>query len=231
VLCEKPFASDAAEAQTMVDAFAARGVMLAEAFMYRFHPQTVKVLEMVKSGAVGDLRVIDSSFTFLINDEANVRLSKPLAGGGLMDVGCYCINLMRLVTGEEPIEAKAIANFGAVSGVDESLVGVLRFPSGVVAHLDCGLRAYKIHSYEIRGTTGRIVVEDSFPIEAYADGVIHWWHDNQHETITIPPINHYTLMTEDFADALLNNRPPRYLAQDGVLNMRAIDMLYASAGN
>jgi len=98
-LCEKPFASDAAEAQSIVDAFARHDVLLAEAFMYRFHPQHAKAQDIVAAGGIGDLQIINSSFTFPIRDAANIRLSKPLAGGALMDVGCYCVNLMRFMTG------------------------------------------------------------------------------------------------------------------------------------
>ena len=119
-LSEKPFASDAPEAQTIVDAFDKRGVLLAEAFMYRFHPQHAKVREILSAGGIGKLQIINSSFTFPVADEANIRLSKALAGGALMDVGCYCVNLMRFMTGEEPVSATASAQFGEGSGVDET---------------------------------------------------------------------------------------------------------------
>ena len=98
-LCEKPFASDAQEARTVVDVFDQADVLLAEAFMYRFHPQQIKVKEIIADGGIGDLHIISGSFTFSIHNEGNIRLSKALAGGGLMDVGCYCINLMRFITG------------------------------------------------------------------------------------------------------------------------------------
>jgi D-xylose 1-dehydrogenase (NADP+, D-xylono-1,5-lactone-forming) len=228
-LCEKPLASNAAQAQQMVDAFAERDVLFAEAFMYRFHTQTQRVLHMIEEGAVGDLRAIQASFTFNIGNEANIRLSKELDGGSLMDVGCYCVNVMRLITGEEPTPAKAIANFGATSGVDEALAGVLHFPSGVVGHLDCGLRTYRTHSYEIRGTDGRIQVNEGFVMAAETPTKIRWWQDDLYGELAIPAANSYTLMVEDFADALLNNRPPRYAPQDGVNNMKVIDELLASA--
>jgi D-xylose 1-dehydrogenase (NADP+, D-xylono-1,5-lactone-forming) len=229
VLCEKPLAKDAAEAQTMVDTFAARGVLFAEGFMYRFHPQTVKVKEMLVSGAVGQMTVMNSSFTFAIRSEDNIRLNASLAGGGLMDVGCYCLNVMRLMSGEEPSHGHAVARFGRQSGVDEQLAAVVGFPSGVVGHLDCGVRALRTHTYEIRGTEGRILVEKGFVMEPHEEPVIRWWHGDEYEEIKMPAVNHYTLMAEDFADALLNHRPPRHAPQDGVANMRAIDMLIASA--
>jgi D-xylose 1-dehydrogenase (NADP+, D-xylono-1,5-lactone-forming) len=229
VLCEKPLAKDAAEAQTMVDAFTSRGVPFAEGFMYRFHPQTVKVKEMLAGGAVGKMLVVSAAFTFAIRSEDNIRLSAPLAGGGLMDVGCYCLNVMRLMSGEEPARGQAIGRFGAQSGVDEVLAGVVDFPSGVIGHFDCGVRTFRTHTYEIRGTEGRILVETGFVMEAHEEPIIRYWHGEDYEEIKMPAVNHYTLMAEDFADALLNKRPPRFAPADGVATMRAIDMLIASA--
>lgn len=229
VLCEKPLASDADEAQKMVDAFTSRGVLFAEGFMYRFHPLADKVKQMIESGAVGRLSTINATFTFSIRSEDNIRLSKELAGGSLMDVGCYCINLMRLMTGEEPVSGKAIANWGERSGVDEQLVGLLQFPSGVLGHFDCGVRQQWVHTYELRGTEGRILVEKGFTVQPQEEAIIRHWRGDQYEEIRLPAVNHYTLMAEDFADALFNNRPPRFSAQDGVNNMRVIDMLLKDA--
>lgn len=229
VLCEKPLAKDAPEAQSIVDAFARRKLLFAEGFMYRFHPQTVKVKEMVDAGALGDFTAMQATFTFPIRSEDNIRLSKSLAGGGLMDVGCYCVNVMRLMTGQEPERARAIARVGIESGVDEWLSGILSFPSGVIGHFDCGVRAQRTHTYELRGSAGRILVEAGFVMEPHEEPVIRYWHGDQYETIKMPAVNHYTLMAEDFADALIDNRPPRYAPDDAVDNMRALDMLYASA--
>lgn len=230
MLCEKPLARDAAEAQTMVDAFAARGLLFAEAFMYRFHPQTERVRALLNDGAVGDVRAMKAAFTFPIRGEDNIRLSKPLAGGSLMDVGCYCINAMRLMIGEEPVEAVALAEVGAESGVDEAFSGVLRFPSGALGHFDSGLRSHRTHTYDIRGEAGRILVEQAFVVEADVAPVIRWWHGDDYQEITIPAVNQYTLMAEDFADALLKGRAPRYAPADAVANMRVIDLLKAAAG-
>jgi predicted dehydrogenase len=229
-LCEKPLASDAAEAQTMVDAFAQHGVLFAEAFMYRFHPQTQKVKALIEAGGVGRVTVMSATFSFAIRpgDEANIRLSQPLAGGGLMDVGCYCINVMRLMSGEEPRAAHAFARIGDQTRVDETLTGVLDFPSGAVGHFDCSLRTAFANTYEIRGTDGRIRVNEAFVMVPDKETLIEHWQGGAYSRITIPPANSYTLMAEDFADALIHNRPPRYLPQDGVNNMRVIDLLKAS---
>ncbi|MBL8119986.1 MAG: Gfo/Idh/MocA family oxidoreductase [Anaerolineae bacterium] len=229
VLCEKPLASDADEAQRMVDAFTSRGVLFAEGFMYRFHPLAAKVKALVESGGIGTFNTISATFSFTIRDEANIRLSSNLAGGALMDVGCYCLNVMRFMTGEEPVKAKALAYFGAESGVDERLVGLLQFPSGVLGHFDCGLRQQQTHTYELRGTGGRLVVEKGFTVQPLEEPIIRWWKGEAYEEIKLPAVNHYTLMAEDFADALLNKRAPRFAGQDGVENMRVIDALLADA--
>ncbi len=230
-LCEKPLAANAAEAQTMVDAFAERGVLFAEAFMYRFHPQTLRVKALLDEGAIGPLKTMTAAFSFYLDDARaahDIRLSKTLAGGSLMDVGCYCVNVMRLMTGEEPEAAAALA-LDWSSGVDETLAGVLRFPSGVVAHFDSSVRGFLAHRYELRGETGRLVVGQGFVMGPDGDTTLRLEkNDGSVQTITIPAANSYTLMVEDFAAALLDGRPPRFSPQDGVLNMAVIDRLLAS---
>ncbi|QPC84280.1 Gfo/Idh/MocA family oxidoreductase [Phototrophicus methaneseepsis] len=228
-LCEKPLASTAAEAQTMVNAFAERNIKFAEAFMYRFHPRTQKVKELIDDGVVGDVHMIASAFSFNIASEDNIRLSAELAGGALMDVGCYCINIMRHITGEEPDTCKAIARFGSETGVDERIVGVLGFPSGITGHLDASLRTYGRNWYEISGTAGRLLVETSFVPAADQPTVIQLWRDGKQDIVTLPAANQYTVMAEDFADAILSDRAPRYPGQDGVANMLVIDALLKSA--
>ncbi len=238
VLCEKPLAGSAADAQKMADVFASRKLLLVEAFMYRYHPQTQKVKEMVDSGAIGKLQLMQSTFSFSIGDENDIRLNKDMAGGGLMDVGCYCLNVIRYMVGEEPNEVRALANFGARSEVDESLVGLLGFPSGVLAHFDCSFRAPLTQTYDIRGTHGRILVERAFaPFRPDPDApiIVRYWNSQpkieaeQYQEIEIEPINQYTLMVEDFGDALLNHHPVRFPVQDAIQNMRVIDQLLAAA--
>ena len=228
-LSEKPFASDAPEAQTIVDAFEEHDLLLAEAFMYRFHPQHAKVKQILAAGGIGELQIINSSFTFPITDEANIRLSKALAGGALMDVGCYCVNLMRFMTGEEPERVTAAARIGERTGVDETLVGTLAFLSGVIGHFDCGLRAHGQHSYTLKGSEGMITVPQSFVIDKAADGIVRHWQGDSFSEHVLPAVDQYRLMVEDFADALLAGRPPRFAPSDAVNNMIVVDRLLADA--
>jgi len=232
-LCEKPLATDAAEALSMVDAFRKQGVLFTEAFMYRFHPQVVRAKELINSGAIGDLKGMASVFTYRLGpgSEDNIRLSAPLAGGGLMDVGCYCINIMRLMAGEEPNDARGTAVYGEESGVDESFSAALRFPSGVVGQFECGMRTYYTNTFEARGTMGQLRMENAFKATSDDNPVIRLWQGDNYEEIIIDPADQYMLMIEDFADAILNNRPPRYSSSDAVANMVVIDWLAVSARN
>lgn len=235
-LCEKPLASNANEAQEMVAAFQEHDLLLAEAFMYRFHPQTQTVKQMIEDGAVGTVQLVQANFNFLLQNEANIRLNADLAGGSLMDVGCYCVNIIRYLLGEEPAKVQAFADIGQQSQVDERLVGIMSFPSGALAHFDSSLRTHRTETYEVRGTQGRILVEKAFLPNRNADGdlIIRYWKSdpdtgvNTYEEIIIDNPNQYTLMVEDFADALLNNRPPKFPIEDSIAQMQAIDMLYAS---
>jgi predicted dehydrogenase len=231
VLCEKPLAIDAAEAQRMVDAFKARGVLLAEAFMWRYHPQTAMVKHLLDDGVIGALRIMRSAFTFYMTPERraeDIRMLPEMAGGSLMDVGCYCVNTMRFMTGEEPDRLTAIALWEP-GGVDHNFVGTLGFPSGVLGHFDCGFVTTFHQDYELLGDAGRMYVESAFVAEPDQVRTIHVWRGDDHEAVQVPAANQYTLMVEDFADALIEGREPRFGAQDAVENMRALDRLYESA--
>jgi predicted dehydrogenase len=228
VLCEKPLARTADEAQQMVAAFAARGVLLVEGMMYRFHPQTERVQQLLAEGAIGRLAAISAGFTYVLRSEANIRVDAALGGGALLDVGCYCVSLMRLLTGAEPQSGQALANF-ATGGVDDAMAGVLRFSGGVLGHFDVGMRAYRTNFYELRGTDGRIAIDKGFTMEANEEHIIRLWRGDQYEEIRTPAVNHFTLMAEDFADALLTGRSPRYPAADAVGTLRVLDGLLKSA--
>jgi len=233
-LCEKPLADNAAQAQQMVEAFHNANLKFAEAFMYRLHPQTQRARQIIQDGSIGELKIINASFSFRIKEENDVRLQADLAGGALMDVGCYPVSLMRLITGEEPIRAEAVAVFGDASNVDEVMTGALYFPSGVVGHFDCSVRAFFTAQYEARGTHGKVFADPGFPMPPDQPTTLHHWRENDdgqvtHDTISIPAADHYQLMVEDFAVAMLNDRAPMFPGTEAVLQMRAIDMLYASA--
>jgi predicted dehydrogenase len=224
VLCEKPLTANAAEARRMVDHFAAKKLLLSEAFMYRHHPQTQRVRQLVDDGAIGELRVIEANYSYFMSNPNDITQFKERAGGGLMDVGCYPVSLMRLMTGEEPSK---IASFGTLNtyGVDAQVAAVLQFPSGVVGHMDCGIYTYGRKDYELRGSEGRITVDDPFVIPRDRATTIHLWRGDSYEPVTVPPAAEYQLMVEDFGDSLLLGKPPLFPAEDGVHMMQALDTL------
>jgi predicted dehydrogenase len=228
ILCEKPLALDAVECLEMKAAATANGVKLLEAFMYRFHPRTEKVLEMVQGGAIGDLRQIRSSFTFLLKNPDNIRWAAELGGGALMDVGCYCVNVSRTMAGREPVEVRAMANFRS-PGVDEQMAGTLRFEDGLLAHFDCALTMERTEVYHLLGSNGHIRVQDAF-LPGTDDVVIEQFdiEDNLNR-VTVRGADEYKLMVEHFADCVLKDRPLKYTAEEAALNMRVIEALHESA--
>ena len=228
VLCEKPLALDAAECREMEAAAAANGVKLMEAFMYRFHPRTEKVLEIVRSGAVGALKQIRSSFTFLLTRPDNIRWDPELGGGALMDVGCYCVNVSRTMAGREPVEVRAMANFRS-PGVDGQMAGTLRFEDGLLAHFDCALTMERTEVYHLMGTGGHLRIQNAF-LPGTDDAIIEQFDMEDNLTpLTVPGADEYRLMVEHFADCALNDRPVRYTPEEAALNMRVIEALYESA--
>jgi predicted dehydrogenase len=158
ILCEKPLGVTASECSEMIAVAKAAGVTLLEAFMYRVHPQTALIQHVIRDGRIGQVKLIRSAFCYGLGDAYNVRLDKVLRGGGLYDVGCYCINFSRMVAGEEPDDIAAVWTLGAKTGVDESLACGLRFPTGIVAHFDVSVRSTGSAYAEILGTTGSLLV-------------------------------------------------------------------------
>lgn len=228
VLCEKPLAMTADECREMHDAAVAHGVKLMEAFMYRFHPRTERVIELVHGGALGTLRAIRSAFTFRLTQPANVRFDPALGGGALFDVGCYCVSATRTIAAAEPVEVQAWATY-TDRDVDEQLAGSMRFASGLVAHFDCALNQEQRQFYDIGGTDASINVEYAFnpgqrELSLVQRGVNR---DERHEEFA--SIDQYRLMVEHFADCALHNRPVRHDALEAAANMTVIEALYRSA--
>lgn len=158
VLCEKPLAMGREQAGEMFQAAEKAGRVLMEAFMYRTHPLTRAVLESVRRGDIGEVRLIRSSFCFRTHRvEGNIRFDRALGGGALMDVGCYCVNFSRLLAGAEP-EAIHVAGRLHPSGVDEVTAGTLQFPGGVLASFTCGLSVQADNSAYICGSDGYIEI-------------------------------------------------------------------------
>lgn len=158
VLCEKPLAMDADEARAMFDHAKRVSRLLAEAFMYRCHPQTRAVVKAVRGGAIGEVKLIRTTFCYRTKKiEGNVRFDKALGGGALMDIGCYCVDFGRLMTGQDPASIQATGRLHE-SGVDVSASAVLTYPGGATMTLTCGMDVQASNLAQICGTEGYIEV-------------------------------------------------------------------------
>lgn len=242
VLCEKPIATTAAEAEAMFDAAGRAERVLVEAFMYRSHPLTLAVEKAVRAGAIGELRLIRTSFCFrTLRIAGNIRFDRELAGGALMDVGCYCVNFSRLFAGAEPSIIRATGKMHE-SGVDELAAGVMLFPSGVAAHFACGMRVQADNTAHLCGSEG--FIEIPIPWKPPAREAV--WrigraapprmdamgNPTPEPAPTPPPAQRFTvdaekslyaLEADDFAETVLYQRPPRLDRLDAVGNMRVLD--------
>ncbi len=226
VLCEKPLALSFAEIQAMKEAVQQSKVVIAEAFMYRHHPQTLKVKEMVDTGAIGDLCLIRGSFTFNLKGKDDVRLDPALGGGSVWDVGCYPISYSRAIIGKEPVEVFGWQRTG-LSGVDEVFTGQIRFAGNVLAQFDCGFRGLFRATMEIVGTSGAIFIPN--PFKPGKKEKIVLTRDEEKKIIQINGPELYSGEVEDLADAVLLGRAPRISLEDSAGNLATILALYQSA--
>ncbi len=226
VLCEKPIGLTPAEVDEMAAAAQKHGKVVAEAFMYRHHPQTLKVKELVESGAIGKLQLIRGSFTFRMKTEVNIRLNPEMGGGSIWDVGCYPISYARYLAGAEPVEVFGAQVRGA-SGVDDSFFGQMKFPGEIYAQFDSGFRTpYRTH-LEVVGSEGTITVPS--PFKPGLDESITLYREDRTEQLSIPRQELYIGEVEDLADCILTGKTPRVTLADSRANVAAIVALLQSA--
>lgn len=223
VLCEKPFSRHIADVERAFDAAEETGLHLSEAFMYRHHPQTARLAELVASGAIGDLRVIRTTFSYSLYDPENIRLRTDAEGGSLMDVGCYCVSGARLLGGE-PESVVGAAHIGS-SGTDWVFTGLMRFPGDVVALFDCGTSLPNRDELEAIGTEGSLFLDDPWHCQ---NPVIELRRDGDVERIELEAANPYRLELEDMNAAIRGERLPLLGRADALGQVRAIDGLFRS---
>jgi D-xylose 1-dehydrogenase (NADP+, D-xylono-1,5-lactone-forming) len=228
VLCEKPLTRHPEDVDRVFDVAQREGRVLAEAFMWRHHPQVARARELLESGTIGDLRVIRCAFAYHHRgDPDDIRLQAALDGGGLMDVGCYCVSGCRTLAGAEPELASADYVPGGNGGVDVSLVATLRFPGDVLAHFDCGLTYTGGGALEAVGTEGSFVLTDPWHAN---DAIIELRRgDGSVERIDTGPANSYALELADFEAAVRGERQPLLGRDDALGQARTIAALYTSA--
>ena len=233
VLCEKPLAMTAAEAQRMVDACRDRGVLLMEAFMYRLHPSWVAVRELVNAGRIGRLVAVDSWFSYFNDDPANIRNIRAFGGGALFDIGCYSVNLSRMLFGAEPARVQAAITRDPVSGVDVLTSGILEFASGV-ATFTCSTRMEDDQRVDVYGAQGRISVDIPFNIPP--DRPTHVSVVAGGDPPVAPAVERLQFTAADpyaveagrFAAAILDGGPVPTPPDDAVANLRVIERLFAA---
>ena len=227
VLVEKPFSRRAEEVERAFDAAEAAGLVLSEGFMWRHHPQTRRLVELVGGGAIGRLRLVRAAFGFKLADvhgPADARFAPELDGGALMDVGCYCLSGLRLFAGEpERVHAEQVVG---ESGVDVCVAASLGFADGIVGHFDCGFVLPFRDELEIVGEEGSLFVDD--PWHVHEPG-IELRHNGGIERIGVPRADSYQLELENVSDAIRGETPLLLGRADAVGQARGLEELYRSA--
>jgi D-xylose 1-dehydrogenase (NADP+, D-xylono-1,5-lactone-forming) len=224
VLCEKPLDRNPAEVERAFDAAERADRILMEAFMYRHNPQTRRLSALVEEGALGEVRLIRASFSFMLTEETNVRLSAELDGGALMDVGCYCVSGSRLLAGEP--ELALGRQLVGPSGVDVRFAGTLVFPGGAMSQFDCGFDLPDRSNLEVVGSEG--VARIASPWHVRPPG-IELVRGGNVEQVEIPPADSYRLEVENLARAIRGEEAPLLGRDDALGQARAIEALYRSA--
>jgi predicted dehydrogenase len=224
VLCEKPYTRRPVEVDEAFDAAEREGLVLMEAFMWRHHPQTHRLKELVDAGAIGELRVVRAAFSFTLTREGDVRLDPALDGGALMDVGCYCVNASRLLAGRpDTVTGQAIES----GGVDLRFTGTLSFTSGALGHFDCGFDLPDRSELVAAGSEGELEVFD--PWHSQSPGLELRRAGEPSERIEVERSNRYQLQWDNFARAVRGEEAPLLDRADSLGQARAIDALYRAA--
>lgn len=234
VLVEKPAGLNAAECRAMIDACRAHGVRLMEAFMYRYTARTRAVLEVIRSGVLGEIKQVHATFRFLLANPASIKLRPELGGGALYDVGCYPVNFVGLVVdamaGGEPgaggqPESVAVECVRA-GGIDTNFSALLKYPSGLLAAVHCGFNAHKRVAAELTGTLGVLEIPDTFFDPA---GALTLTIGEERREIPVAASDRYRHEVEDFSDAILQRRAPQFSLAETLRNAEVMDRLLAAS--
>ena len=233
VLCEKPIALDAEEAQQLVAARDRTGKLITEAFMVRGHPQWRRVRELVRAGKIGELKAIQGFFSYFLTDPKNVRNIADIGGGGLLDIGCYPIVTSRYLFGAEPTRVIGLVERDPVMKIDRLASAILDYPGGQ-ASFACSTQLVAYQRMQIFGSTGRIEVEIPFnappdkPCRIFVDDGSGLGDISAREE-TFPVCDQYAIQGDLFSEALRTGKPVEFPLEDAVKNMRVIDAIFRSA--
>ncbi len=235
-LCEKPLALNYDEAAKIVEAFEKRKVPLMESFMHRFHPQHQRVRALIEAGAIGDVVEVRTHLSVDITnppDPNNIRMKPELGGGALLDMGCYTISVARMVYAAEPVAVRAWMRIDDRLGVDVAAAGVLEFPGGRVALVSCSFESFGNGFYSVIGRKGVIEaprgIIQGLGTRVGEALVITMDADGRRTEESFAPVDHYQLIVEAFADAVLTRTPVPLPPSDSLHNMRALDAFARSA--
>ncbi|MGE3180343.1 MAG: Gfo/Idh/MocA family protein [Phycisphaerae bacterium] len=227
VLCEKPLANDAAQCREMIAAARAANRHLVEAFMYRYHPSIVEARRMVDEGAIGTLRTVEASFSHPMRDKSDVRFRRDWGGGGLLDVGGYCVNACRNFFRLLPTAVTAFGDFDPQHDVDVALHGILDFGNGRAGVISCGLDAGRRNRILACGTDGTLELPMGFGINNIPVK-LRYQTAEQECVIDYPPFPMYQAQVEDFANAVRGGTP-MIEPEEGLRNAVVLDALLSSA--
>ena len=233
VLCEKPIALDAKEAEQLVAARNRTGKLITEAFMVRSHPQWLRARELVRQGKIGELRAVQGLFTYFLTDPENVRNKADIGGGGLYDIGCYPIVTSRFLFGAEPTRVVGLIERDPVLEIDRLASAILDFPSGQASFM-CSTQLVPYQRMQILGTKGRIEVEIPFnappdkPCRIFVDDGSALGDASAKEE-AFPVCDQYGIQGDLFSEAIRSGKPPEFPLENAVQNMRIIDAIFRSA--
>lgn len=229
VLCEKPLGLDTENAQRLVDAAESHPELkVMEAFMYRFHPQWIEAKRLLDDGKIGKLRSIHSIFSYFNDDPDNIRNQADIGGGGLLDIGCYCVSLSRFLFGGLPLKVVGKVERDPILKVDRLASGLLDFGTGT-SSFTCSTQLSRYQRVQILGTDGRIEIE--IPFNAPPDEETRLWldRDGDIEEIVFPVCDQYTLQGEAFSRSVLEGLPVPTPLSDAMENMSIIDGIFRSS--
>ncbi len=228
VLCEKPIGLSSAEGQQLLDcANAHPELKVMEAFMYRNHPQWQLAKQKVQAGEIGELRTIQSFFSYFNDDPDNIRNQKEIGGGGLMDIGCYPISLSRFIFDTEPQRVSGIVEYDETLGTDRLSSATLDFGTGT-STFTCSTQLNPYQRVHIHGTEGRVEIE--IPFNAPIDRPCKVWlqKGTEVEELTLDICSQYTIQGDLFSQAILNNSPVPTPLSDAISNMKVIEAIFES---
>jgi predicted dehydrogenase len=231
VLCEKPIGLSSEEARALMDVAKRHPHLKAmEAFMYRHHPQWQRARQLVTEGGIGELRNIQTFFSYYNADPGNIRNQAQLGGGGLMDIGCYPVSLSRFIFGTEPQKAFAIVEYDPQFNTDRLASAILDFGSGT-STFTCSTQLVRYQRVNILGTEGRVEIE--IPFNVPPDRPSRIWHQNEMEIeeIVLESCNQYTIQGDAFSQAILNDTEVPTPLEDAVANMKVLEALVRSGND